>query len=59
MYLRLILIAILVYLVVKLVRDVAGGSQSSNSSSGGNDRKVSRDVGEYVDYEEVKDDDNR
>ena len=58
---RLLLISLLIYLVVKLVRDTIYGSDKGDRDlkSDGSSRKVSRDTGEYVDYEEVKDDEGR
>lgn len=63
MYLRLIFIVLLVYLVVRFVKQfLNGGNQGGstgnkggptvNNSAGG--KKISDDTGEYVDYEEVK-----
>ena len=57
MYLRFIFIAILIYLVVRVIRQFfdggsKGGPTIKNSSG---DKKISDETGEYVDYEEVKD----
>jgi hypothetical protein len=55
-YLRIILIGILIFLVVRVIRKFfdggSGGGPTIDKSSGG--KKVSDDTGEYVDYEEVK-----
>lgn len=56
MYLRIILIGVLIFLVVRIIRQFfnggSGGGPTVDNSSGG--KKVSDDTGEYVDYEEVK-----
>lgn len=53
---RVLLISLVVYLVVKLVRDSMSPPKEEDKTVRSNDkaRKVSRDVGEYVEYEEVK-----
>ena len=58
MYLRLILFGVLAYLIIRLVRQVFSGQGSKrdntvNSKKGEDKRKVSKDVGEYVDYEDM------
>ena len=58
MYLRLILFGVLAYLIIRLVRQVFSGKGSKrdntvNSNKGKDKRKVSKDVGEYVDYEDM------
>ena len=59
MWLRILLIAILIYLVVRLVNQFLSGPKQDDKSNVNNkksrDKKVSRDVGEYVDYEELDD----
>jgi hypothetical protein len=57
-YLRLILFAVLAFLLVRLFRQLFNNGDNSddnniNKPSGG--KKVSEDTGEYVDYEEIKD----
>ena len=59
MYLRLILIALLVYLVARLVRQMTVAPDSDGNRKDSNERRVSRDVGDYVDYEEVDDEEGR
>ena len=52
---RVLLISLLIYLVVKLVREYLAGpkEEDQNIKSKDKARKVSKDVGEYVDFEEV------
>jgi hypothetical protein len=52
---RVFLIALIIYLVVRMIRQFMEGpsKQDTNVKSPGRERKVSRDVGEYVDFEEV------
>jgi len=52
---RVLLISLLIYLVVKLVRESLSGpgEEDKNVKSTDKSRKVSKDVGEYVDFEEV------
>lgn len=57
MYIRLILIAILAYLVIRLFRRLFKSDNNrddDNVSKPGGGKKVSGDTGEYVDYEEIK-----
>lgn len=57
MYIRLILIAILAYLVIRLFRRLFKSDNNrddDNVSKPGGGKKVSDDTGEYVDYEEIK-----
>ncbi|MDZ7739110.1 MAG: hypothetical protein U5K32_08625 [Bacteroidales bacterium] len=63
MFFRLLLIGLLIYLVVSAVsRFLTGGGKKDRTDddadvSGGGDKKgVPRDMGEYVDYEELDDD---
>jgi hypothetical protein len=55
-YLRIILIGVLIFLVVRMIKQFfnggGGGGPTINKSSEG--KKVSDDTGEYIDYEEVK-----
>ena len=57
MYLRIILFVVIVYLVIRIFRQFTRGDnnndQNLTNSDGG--KKVSKDVGEYVDYEDLKD----
>ena len=59
MWLRILLFAILFILVIRLVNQFLAGAKPKedpkvkNKTNGG--KKVSKDVGEYVDYEEVDD----
>lgn len=58
MYIRLILFAILAYLIIRLIRrffDGGNDSDDNNVSTPGGGKKVSGETGEYVDYEEIKD----
>ena len=52
---RVLLFALLIYLIVKMIREFlpGPGRKMTNVKSSGKERKVSRDVGEYVDFEEV------
>jgi len=57
-YIRLILFAILAYLIIRLIRqffDSGNDSDDNNINKPGGGKKVSGDTGEYVDYEEIKD----
>ena len=62
MYLRIILFVILFYLVVRLIKQFLSPSvnkkeekiKSSNST-----RKVSKEVGDYVDFEEINERKNK
>ena len=52
---RFLLFAILIYLVVRMIREfMAGPKDDDNLKKGSEGRKVRKDAGEYVDYEEVK-----
>ncbi|MFN2379489.1 MAG: hypothetical protein ABR519_04675 [Bacteroidales bacterium] len=53
---RIILIAVLIYLVVRLIRQFfnGGGGDGPTINNRSEGKKVSDDTGEYVDYEEVK-----
>lgn len=58
MYLRIILFVILAYLVIRMVRQFFNGgndNDDTNINKPGGGKKVSRDTGEFVDYEEIKD----
>ncbi len=56
MLVRFLLFAVVFYLLIKLVRDIMrGGKKEEKVKSSTDKRTVSKDVGEYVDYEEVKD----
>ena len=57
MYLRIILIIVLVYLVTRIVRQFIDGNKNDddNIDRGRGGKRVSKDTGEYVDYEEVED----
>lgn len=56
MLFRFLLFAVIFYLLVKLVREIMrGGKKEEKVKSSTEKRTVSKDVGEYVDYEEVKD----
>lgn len=55
--LRVFLIGLAVYLIVRsffLYGKETGGREKDNKSTGVS-KKVSKDTGEYVDYEEIKD----
>lgn len=58
---RVLLISLVVYLVVKLVRDSLSppGKQDNTVKPDDRSRKVSKDVGEYVDFEETDKDKGR
>lgn len=65
MFFRLLLIGLLIYLVVSAVgRFLTGGGKKGKSDDGtdvrgSTDKKgFPRDMGEYVDYEELDDDDD-
>ncbi len=53
---RVLLFALLIYLIIKMIREFLAGpkEEDTNVKSSAKERKVSRDVGEYVDFEEVK-----
>ena len=56
MWLRIILFGFLIYLVIRLINQfVSGltGKKKDDNEPGPKERKVSKDVGEYVDYEDV------
>ena len=58
MYLRIFLFALLVYLLVRMVRqffDSGNKDDDNDIRNTGGGKKVSGDTGEYVDYEEIKD----
>lgn len=56
MFLRFVLFSVLFYLVYKLLRELfTGERKEKNVSSTNSERKISKDIGEYVDYEDVKD----
>ena len=59
MWLRLLLFAILFILVIRLINQFIAGAKPEKDSKIKNktsrDKKVSKDVGEYVDYEELDD----
>lgn len=61
MLVRFVLFFVLSYLVIKLIRDfISGGKKKEEKlKDSDNSRKVSKDVGEYVDYEEVGKKDRR
>ncbi|GEM_PF-1450116 len=52
---RFLLFAFLIYLIVRMIRGFMSGprQEDTNMKAGGKERRVSRDVGEYVDFEEV------
>ncbi len=64
MWFRLLLIGLLIYLVVSAVgRFLTGGKKRDGGEGaadvrGGDKKGVPRDMGEYVDYEELDDDDD-
>jgi hypothetical protein len=55
---RYLLIGLIVYLLVRSFVRFGGGSDNSQQGVKSNDKqtgkKVSKEIGEYVDYEEVK-----
>lgn len=53
---RVLLFALLIYLIIRMIREFLTGpkEEDTNVKSSAKERKVSRDVGEYVDFEEVK-----
>ena len=58
MFFRVILFGILLYLVIKLINQFVSGLRGKDPEVDKNQdkdkgRKVSKDVGEYVDYEDV------
>lgn len=55
---RLFFISLLVYLVWKLIRDFMSGPKEEEKKvkTSVKDRKVSKEAGEYVEFEEVKKD---
>ncbi len=58
MYIKLILFVILTYLIIRFIRRLlspprTGGDDTIKSKADKNTRKVSKDVGEYIDYEDV------
>ena len=57
MYIRIILFGLLIYLIIRMIRQFfdGGDNNDKNISNSGGGRKVSDDTGEYVDYEEIKD----
>lgn len=60
MLFRIILFGILIILIIRMFNRFTSGSAPKDRSGVKNDgksksRKVSKDVGEYVDYEEVDD----
>lgn len=57
MYIRIILFGLLIYLIIRMIRQFfdGGDKNDKNINSQGGGRKVSDDTGEYVDYEEIKD----
>ena len=62
MYFRLILFAILFYLVVRLIKQFMSPSVNKKEEKikGSNStRKVSKDVGDYVDFEEINERKNK
>ena len=52
---RLFLFAILIYLIVRMIREFLSSPKQDDSkmSSSPRERKVSKDVGEYVEFEEI------
>lgn len=56
MYFRIFLFALLVYLLVRMVRQFFDGGKDDDNDirNSGGGKKVSDDTGEYVDYEEIK-----
>ncbi|MCD4769765.1 MAG: hypothetical protein K8R35_06315 [Bacteroidales bacterium] len=60
MYIRIILFGILIYLIIRLIRRFLStirtpDDNTSKSKTSNSRRKVSKDAGEYVDYEEMDD----
>lgn len=60
MWFRILLFAILIYLVIRTINQFLSGGKTEESSKQkakqvNKDRKVSKDVGEYIDYEELDD----
>ena len=56
MYFRLILFAILIYLLVRLVKQFlspAGKEKEDKINYSSSARKIRKDVGDYVDFEET------
>jgi len=54
--LRFVLFAVLFYLVYKLLREFFTGERKEKKvTPPDSERKVSKDIGEYVEYEDVKD----
>ena len=60
MYIRIIIFGILTYLIIRIIMRFLSTLRSPDdktvkNKSGNNKRKVSKDAGEYVDYEEMDD----
>jgi hypothetical protein len=53
---RFLLFAVLIYLIVRMIRKFfsAPKEDDKNVKTSSNGRKVSKDVGDYVDYEEIE-----
>lgn len=53
---RVLLISLLIYLVVRMVREWMAGppDKEEKVKTSAKSRTVSKDVGEYVDFEEIK-----
>jgi hypothetical protein len=55
-YLRILLFVLIFYLVIRLFRQLFGSDKDNNDQNftdSGEGKKVSKDIGEYVDYEDV------
>ncbi len=57
MYIRIILVIILIWLLIRMFSQYlrSGNQSNQNNTDPGNGRKVSKDTGEYIDFEEVDD----
>lgn len=57
--LRIVLIAILIYLLVRSFRNFFVGEEENKKKNERNNspakKKISKDTGEFIDYEEIKD----
>jgi len=57
-YFRLFLLIVLGYLIIRMIKQFFGGNSGGKeniSNTGKTTKRVPKDVGEYVDYEEVDD----
>ena len=58
MFLRFILFVVLFYLVYKLIKELFSGGKTKTdepTKKSSSERKVSKDVGEFVEYEDLDD----